>query len=665
MKNFKIAIALLCLFLGMLTNAQEFELGKVSMSELQEKKHSKDTSAVAAFLFQKGKTHFAYDGLKGWSIVYEYDCRIKIYKKEGLRWATNQVLFRKGYKKLKDDELAFSKGVTYNLENGKIIKTKLTDEGVFNFDYSQYWKEATITLPNVKVGSVIEFKYIQKSESILEFPVFNFQNTIPVNYAEYDTEIPNQLIYKNVRTGSQEIHFEDKEIGGIISFLDEFHQPSSMSFNKIVSKYWVKDVPALYKEPFVDNIQNYRSSLHCELEKVMDDKRTEKNYSETWDGVAKTIFEDEKFRKELSERSIFAKDMQNLLKDVSLPTDRLNLIFKFVQNRMNWNGERGYYADKGVAYAYANQTGNVAEINYILLSMLELAGIKADPVLVSTTENGISVFPSIAAYDYVIVSANIDGKRVLLDAAHKYTTIDILPIEVLNWNGRLIKKDGSSEEIKLFPIKKSTSSCMMMVKVEPTGAISGKVRLSNSDYKAYEFRAENAKTNIEDYQEKLANQLKALQINDYLIENKTDNFTKPVVETFAFESDNHCEVIGSSMFFKPLLFYTLKNNPFVMDKRICPIYFAYPKEGKFTVSYIIPEGYVVESIPKPIKTSTEHGLGMFSMNILTEGNKINVLVTIEMNDAIVLVDYYDEIKGFYQQIVDSENEKIVLKKIQP
>jgi hypothetical protein len=663
MKNFKIALGLLCLFLGVQTNAQEFELGKVSMSELQEKVHPKDTSAVAAFLFQKGKTHFAYDGLKGWSIVYEYNCRIKIYKKAGLSWATNHAFARKGHKKLNDDELLFSKGVTYNLENGKIVKTKLASEGVFNIDYSEYWKEASITMPNVKVGSVIEYKYIQKSESILEFPVFNFQSTVPVNYGEYITETPTQLIYKTVRMGSQEIHSEDKEVSGNISFLDEVHQPSSMELNKIVSKHWVKDAPALLEESYVDNIQNYRLSLHCELEKVMNDNRADKNYSETWEGVAKTIFEDERFGKELSERSIYAKDMQLLLKGVSLPADRLDLLFKFVQNKMNWNGKRSCYADKGVALAYGNQTGNVAEINFILIAMLKLAGIKADPVLVSTCENGIAVFPSIAAFDEVIVAVTIDGKKFLLDASNKYSTIGILPTNLLNWKGRLIKEDGSSEEIDLFPIQKSTAHCMMMVKVEPTGKLGGKVRFSNSDYKAYDFRVENAKIGKEDYQEKLQNQLNLLQISEYSVENKTGNLTKPVIETFTFESDNHCEVIGNSMFINPLLFYTLHNNPFVLENRTSPIYFAYPREGKFVVSYTIPDGYVVESLPKSIKISTEHSLGMFSMNILTEGNKINVILSSEINDAIISADYYNEIKGFYQQIVDSETEKIVLKKV--
>ena len=58
----------------------------------------------------------------------------------------------------------------------------------------------------------------------------------------------------------------------------------------------------------------------------------------------------------------------------------------------------------------------------------------------------------------------------------------------------------------------------------------------------------------------------------------------------------------------------------------------------------------------------EHDLGLFFMNILTDGNKISVTLTTEINDAIISADYYDEIKSFYQQVVDSETEKIILKK---
>jgi hypothetical protein len=38
------------------------------------------------------------------------------------------------------------------------------------------------------------------------------------------------------------------------------------------------------------------------------------------------------------------------------------------------------------------------------------------------------------------------AKQILLDATNKYTTPNIIPLNTLNRFGRLIRKDGTSEE---------------------------------------------------------------------------------------------------------------------------------------------------------------------------------------------------------------------------
>jgi hypothetical protein len=45
-----------------------------------------------------------------------------------------------------------------------------------------------------------------------------------------------------------------------------------------------------------------------------------------------------------------------------------------------------------------------------------------------------------------VSAAEIEGKRVLLDATDKFTTLNILPLNALNRRGRLIREDGTSEE---------------------------------------------------------------------------------------------------------------------------------------------------------------------------------------------------------------------------
>jgi hypothetical protein len=665
MKNIKTVLGLFILFSFVTLNAQNFELGKVSIAELKEKQHPKDTSAVAAILFKNGKTKFEYSSVNGFAAITEVTMRIKIYKKEGYDWANFTLPYYVGYENYNDDTVKFSNAVTYNLENGAIVKTKLNSEGSFKKNVNEYWNEASITLPNVKEGSVIEFKYVLKTENIVKFPVFYFQDKIPVNNAEYTTNIPYFFTYKPIQLGYVDIKMDSKVASGSFSFEDKNRQTVMLTFNQLKTKYTAEDIPALKEESYVDNIQNYQSSLHHELEKTNFPDEKEKNYSKDWDGVAKIIYAEKEFGKELQENSFLVNDVKTILKDIDSKEERLAAVFKFVQSRMNWNNDNGYYTDKGVKQAYIDRTGNVAEINFILISMLKLAGLDASPVLVSTREHGIPVFPNRTVFNYVIAAVVIDGKQILLDATHKYTTQNILPLNVLNWKGRLIKQEGISQEIDLVPAKASGKHHTLMVKMDKTGKMEGKYRLQMTDYEAYSFREKYAEMNTDAYLEKIENDIGDFNIQDYAIDNKRTDFANPILETFTFTADNHCEIIGDKIYINPLLFFTQSKNPFVQEKRGMPIYFGYPKLEKYIISFEIPEGFAVESMPLPMRISTDGKELSFLINVVNEGNRVQILVTKEINLAIVHADFYDSIKEFYQKMIDKQNEKIVLKKIQP
>jgi len=638
-------------------NAQNYELGKVTIEELQQKVNAKDTTAAAAVLFKKGKTFFTYTSERGFTANHVYEFKIKIYKKEGLNLANHKVSYYIGYENRNDDSVSFSNAATYNLENGVIVKTKLNSEGVFNSNINKYWNQAMITLPNVKVGSVIEFKYVVKSENLIRLPDFDFQYPFPVAFFEYKTEIPEFLIYKTILIGQVNIKSSTEVV--------ESKQIFATGYKQINSLYTSENIPALKNEKFVDNISNYSGSIQNELERKRFPSEPIVDLTKTWEGVATSIYENESFGKEIKFKNYYSEDLKILLANVNLPLDRLNAIFNFVQNRMNWNKENGYFVDKGVKKAYEARTGNVAEINFILISMLKTAGIEVSPVLVSTLENGVPVFPNRTVFNYVIAAAEIDGKKILLNAANKFTTLNVLPLNLLNWKGRLIKQDGSSQEIDLIPESLSKGNYIIIATIDPElKQIQGQVRIRRADYSALQFRELKVSNNDEDaYLEKLENDLSKIEINDYLLENKNEDLSKPVVEKFNFSWSNAYDMINGKIFLKPLLFFTDTSNPLVQEERQMPVYFGYPDQNVYNVFLKIPDGYVVESLPKPIRISTEGKDGFYIMNMNTEENKIQIQVTKGINKAIFAASDYDMLKEFFQKIIVSQNEKIVLKKI--
>ncbi|MFN7099403.1 MAG: DUF3857 domain-containing protein [Flavobacterium sp.] len=649
--------------------AQDLELGNVSVADLQQTQHPKDTSAVAAIIFNRAKTAFKYNLKDGFSIGTEFQIRIKIYKKEGLKWATFKVPFYIGYEEKNDESVRFSDALTYNLENAKIEKSKLKSEGSFITKINENWKEASITLPNVRVGSIIEFKYFYKSENIIKFPSFYFQYEIPVNYARFTTEIPNFFVYKALVTGYKEIKTDRKRSGGSFSFPNQYDATKSdlLYYDQVISNYSVADVPALKEEAFVDNLQNYRLTMSHELELTQFYQQPKKDYATTWEGVSKAIFGEKSFGKELELATFFVEDVKGILKPTDTTTvsqeSKMLRIFSYVQQKMNWNNDYGYYTNKGVKEAYASGSGNVAEINFILINMLRLAGIDANPVLVSTVNNGVPAYPNRTGFNYVIAAAKLGEETVLLDAANKFTVPDVLPLKLLNWQGRLIRNDGTSEEINLVPKESSARNQSIFAKIDSSGKIEGQYKVYNTNTEALIFRESQIKRDLNSYLEKLENQWNGIEIKDYVVDEFKSDHKQPIAEKFNFVSNNHCEIIAGKLYLNPMLFLASGVNPFVQESREMPIYFAYPKNRKYNFSIKIPDGYTLESSPKPIKISTQGNEVVFSMNSTVIGNTIQMLVSEEINGALFKAEFYPELKEFYQQVIEKQHEKIILSKI--
>lgn len=651
--------------------AQKRELGNVTIEELKEKVCPNDSSAVAAILFEKGKTFFEYKQDEGFILVTEVETKIKIYKKEGYNWANKEVSVYTGANPI--EVVDFSKAITYNLVNNQVEKTKLKSDGEFYEKVNKFWSKRKITLPNVKEGSIIEFKYTIKSPFLSTFPDWSFQNIIPVNYSEYTTDIPEYYFYNVYRKGfltlketkdklSKTIRFDDKKLptGKVVGGYT--HNVTEVNYSDTRTTYKLENVPAMKEESFVNNIDNYRASIEHELSGKQMPQTIFESFSTTWEDVAKKIYENEDFGAQLDKNNYFEEDLKVLLQGLNTREEKVATILKFVQSRMTWDKYNSYLCDVGVKKAYQNKIGNAAEINLMLVSMLRYAGFNADPVLISTRSNGIALFASRTAFNFVIAGVTFDNELILLDATSKISSPNILPLYDLNWFGRIIRKSGTSESVDLMPKIISNDVVNMLIAIDEKGQVTGKVREQYFDYNALRFRGKYSDLSQETYLDKLEEMHKGLEVSEYEITNKNE-ISEPVIEKYAIKSDNLVEKIGDKMYIEPLLYLTQSENPFKQETREYPIDFSYPFKDKYMVTITIPEGYQVESIPKSISLTMDGGYGGFSLTASASGNIIQITINQSINASIVPAQDYDILKEFFKTTIEKQNEKIVLKKI--
>jgi hypothetical protein len=201
-------------------NAQTFKYGKVSIDELKATTCALDSTATAAILYNERYTHFEYDEEIGFYIVDEYFMRMKIYSIEGYDYATHSIaMYNSNSTK---EEIIGLKGTTYTLENGEIVKTKLDNDAVFFEKTNKYWSQKKFTMPNLKVGAVLEWVYTLKSPFISKLDEVNLQSEIPILKTTFLFIFPEYLVYNTNTKGYLNIPIVNENKGRTLdlSYMD-------------------------------------------------------------------------------------------------------------------------------------------------------------------------------------------------------------------------------------------------------------------------------------------------------------------------------------------------------------------------------------------------------------------------------------------------------------
>ncbi|MGM5468696.1 transglutaminase domain-containing protein [Flavobacteriaceae bacterium LMO-SS05] len=652
--------------------AQDLDFGKVSQQELEEKFNTLDSSATATYLYKYRRTYFEYNESIGFQVITEIQERLKLYNANGFDHAThNVILYKEGSK---NEKISNLKAITYNLVNGEIEEDKLSKDGIFETELDKYHDQTKFTMPNLKPGSIVEYRYRIYSPYVTLVRDYEFQFDIPVKLIDAKFETPEFFNFKvntkgflsivpKVETKRDQIMFKaTKEVKEGLHITQRARAASTYDFNKLITIYNLKEIPALREELFVNNIDNYRAAVNYELSYVKYPNSTIDYYTTTWEDVVKSIYQNSSFGSELDKSGYYEDDIDALIAGLSDPIQKASTIFNFVKSNVKWNGYYGKYTNQGVKSAYKEHVGSVGDINLMLTSMLRYAGLDANPVLVSTRSNGIPLFPTSEGYNYVISAVVLNNSIILLDATNRYSAPNILPFRTLNWQGRLIRKDGSSTLVDLYPNEQSQQIISLQFNLQDNGDIEGMIRRVKTNHDAMLFRQEYVESKKEQFLENLENKYNGLEISDYSVTNEMD-LGKPTIESFKFFKENQVEIIGDKLFFSPLFFLTPSENPFKSEKREYPVDFGYPSGSKYRILVNLPKGYKLESVPEPIALALPDNLGTFKYIISPNENTLQLIIESEINESLISTLYYESLKEFYKKMIEKENEKIVLTKV--
>lgn len=649
-----------------------FKFGDVSMEELKMKYYPGDSSAAAVVLADFGESSITYNQGKGFELRFKRSRRVKILNKDGYDWATLVIPIYKNNNI--SEKFGSLKAVTINLEDGKAKETKLEKSGIFTEDVNERWEQVKLTMPAVKEGSIIDITYQVTSPYWFNFQDWEFQSKVPTVWSEYVAYIPEYFEYQrfvqgyiglnvsDVVTNRKTITINTKERHEGFGSAPTTFNSHSFDYTENVFKWSASDVPAFKEEPFMTTFKDYISRINFELAVIKMPGEPIKAVMGTWENINKEYLDSEQFGGVVKKSAFLSGITEQVTAGKVSDGEKTAAIFSHVRNSIEWDGTYRVITDGNFKKVLDEKRGSSAEINLMLVAMLKKANVNSDPVLISTRDHGSirQQFAISSQFNYVLASAVIDGKRILLDATDRTLPMLLLPKRCLNGSGFVVSESNSGW-VELAPAVKTRSVFESNFEFGDEGLLNGKISMIKEGYDGQELRGNIAQHGEELFIKKLT-ELSDWTVHTSAIENK-DNLSEPVKVSYELSLGEDLNSSSDILYIDPLFGNGLKENPFKSETRAYPVNFGSPFESTHVIKLKIPEGFKVEEIPAPVALALPGGGGRFIYSIGNADGMVSLTSQLVISRSLFAQTEYPVLREFYSTMIAKQQEQLVLKKI--
>lgn len=340
----------------------------------------------------------------------------------------------------------------------------------------------------------------------------------------------------------------------------------------------------------------------------------------------------------------------------------MKFIYNHIRSSMTWNEKEEYvYADNGIVKTWDTKTGNVADINLLLIKLLNDAGLKATPILFSTRDHGLVArhYPFINQFNTVMAFVTISDKTFVLDATDKIMNYKLVPEKVVNTNGFIVEGEAGKWKDMLSGKYRYKIVAAVEGQIDTTGMMKGNGLVYCYDYARIQRCEEWALDKEKFKEDHFIKPYPALEIEEIVL-NNVDADSLPLEQKIKFSSPLSSS--GDYLYFSVNLFSGLEKNPFIADKRVSDIDFGVPPDYTIFGNFTIPPGYVFDGLPENFSMVTSDNDIVFNRTVQVESNLLNVRITVEFKRSFYPASAYPGFKEFYKKLFDKLNEQVVIKK---
>lgn len=507
------------------------------------------------------------------------------------------------------------------------------------------------TFPELKVGDTISVRYSVKSQPNTDIIRWQLQHAYPVQTSIFEFMLPEVALYADHLTDGQ--YLESEKLLDTTFIVERSRIPSKGV------QFTFRNIPAFVEEPLAPELNETRPMvLFSIMDLLLGDVEL---YMPSWSNQITDLIVGDYFGKQFRVRSSYrwlSEKAMDILSTKYTPDLMLLKLYEFVHSEFEWDGSYGLFPSYTLNEMEQQKLVNKASVNMALLALLQEAGFKAYPELVTTTDRPF-VYEQIAnvnQFNHFVIAVD-QGKEILyLDAGDPLLPPGLIDSGVRHTKTILIKNyKGTWHEIPDF---RSKSILLVDMRVHNDLSASGTIMASFEGYDAHNERhfLQGDPGGIY-WKDRVAAISQDIRIDSVRYEN-VRNLLEPFINKVFFHIEPSQD--QEELSFIPVFYSFFNQNYFQDSVRQNRIVFPALLMEKVVFNISFEEGLEVQSIPEDLKIRMIDSSSEMEFRHTQDGEKAQCTFNISLDKKIIEPVYYDALKEYLTQLSSKLSQPVVI-----
>lgn len=565
-----------------------------------------------------------------------------------------KILTEEG-KELAEVAVAHSDGVRLNgfrgrtvLPDGRVLP--LGDDARFQRKISKRHnrKVTSVAFPGVEVGAILDYEYELRFDHFFYLEPWYLSDELPVRHAEILFKIPAEV-------RAQAWSRDPYKVG--------IHTENRRTRTGTEVKVWADNLPSVPDEPYGPPFGDLASMMMM-VPAAYSDGIVEMKLLESWPSVCKLV--DDIYTKARRKDGNAAKKARALA-SAGTPRQQAEAAYRFVRDEIDTVYDAGVFLGEGssVARTLDQQKGDFAEKALLLQVLLD--DLKMSPRLIWAANRWDGqIDPQVAnpaVFDRLFVAVDLDGQRYYLDPSDRALAFGRIRSGYEGTPAILV--DPKKPEVVILPeapFDQNDRRAVIDLEMDAGGRLAGKGEMTLTGHHAWErtdWQEDDAAT-LKAWTDWLGEEFKGFQIADVAYEEKPDEST---VRLHWSMTQREEEVLGDEATLTPSHPLGPTQQPFVQEaaKRRSPVLFNFPDRDEVELRLRWPEGWKVETRPKPASSQGRVGALAVSVEVDEAGRSLVYRRRLDfLQRQLGTLQLYDEARKLFDLTEKSDAEALVL-----